>query len=210
MESLKSFHDHLKDLRSQCEKSIEASSAWNTLFAEEETRLQREDEVSILNAVRCAVMEQIQQLKRTEASASCGYKQANLILSPVGLILTAIASKGSRLSAIADYLLHGPTTKEPFGLVMVCVGLNGLPEDVRGVSISQLSRESHRSEPEMINKLQGDGYLLFSGEEFILLIDRLAGDIRKERLGLPMSRDKLAEIAGLNKPELITKLIKVE
>ena len=182
----------------------------HTLFTEEETRLKREDEALILNTVQCAVMEQIQQLKRDEASANYGHNQANLVLSPVGLLLTAIASKGSRLSAFADYLLHGPTTKQPFGLVMVCVGLNGLPDDVRGISISQLARESHRPGPEIMNKLRRDGSILFIEEEFSLLIDGITGDIRKGRLSLPISRAKLAEIAGRNKPKPIIKVIKVE
>ncbi len=48
MESLKSFHDRLKNLQSQGKKLIEARLALNTQFAEEETLLKREDEVSIL------------------------------------------------------------------------------------------------------------------------------------------------------------------
>ena len=69
MEGLKSFHDRLKNLQSQGKKLIEARLALNALFVEEEIRLKREDEVSILMMVRCAIVEQLQRLKHIETSA---------------------------------------------------------------------------------------------------------------------------------------------
>ena len=211
MESLKSFHDRLKNLQSQGKKLIEARLALNTQFAEEETLLKREDEVSILNVARCALVEQLQWLKHAEALASHGHSQANLVLFPVGLIITAMVSRGNRLSAITDYLLHGSADRQqPFGLVMVCIGLKGLPDDARGVSISQLARESYRPEPEIMNKLQDDGYLLFSEEAFSLLIERLIGAVREGKLHLPVSRDKLVDITGLGKPKPSIKIIELK
>jgi len=61
-----------------------------------------------------------------------------------------------------------------------------------------------------MKKLQDDGYLLFSKEVFTVLIDKLVGDVREGRLHLPVSRDRLAEIAGLNKPKLRIKVIEAE
>ena len=211
MESLKSFHDRLKNLQSQGKKLIEARLALNTQFAEEETLLKREDEVSILNVARCALVEQLQWLKHAETLASHGHSQANLVLFPVGLIITAMVSRGNRLSAITDYLLRGSADRQqPFGLVMVCIGLKGLPDDARGVSISQLARESYRPEPEIMNKLQDDGYLLFSEEAFSLLIERLIGAVREGKLHLPVSRDKLVDITGLGKPKPSIKIIELK
>ena len=211
MEGLKSFHDRLKNLQSQGKKLIEARLALNALFVEEEIRLKREDEVSILMMVRCAIVEQLQRLKHIETSASHGHSQANLVLFPVGLVVTAMVSKSSRPSAIMDYLLHGPGDRHrPFGTVMVCVGPKGLPDDVKAVSISQIARESTRLEPEIVNRLQEDGYLLFSEEVFSSLIDKLIADVRQGKLRLPVSREKLAEIAGLNKPKSRIKIVPVE
>ena len=211
MESLKSFHDRLKNLQFQGKKLIETKLVLNDLFAEEETRLKREDEVSILRVVRCAIVEQLQRLKYIEASASRDRSRANLILFPVGLAITAMVSKGNRSSAITDYLLHGSTNRQqPSGLVMVCIGPDGLPDDVRVVSISKLARESNRTESEIMNKLQDDGHLLFSEETFTLLIDRLIGHVCEGKLHLTVSRDKLAEIIGLNKPKLRIKIVEME
>ena len=211
MENLKPFHSQLKNLQSQAKKLIEAGLALNALFAGEETRLKREDEASSLRAVYRAIVEQLPRLKEIEASVSRGHSQANLILSVGELAVTAIVSKSKRLSAITDYLLHGPTDRQQsFGLVMVYIGPGGLPEDAGVVSISQLARESNRPQPEIMNKVQDDGYLLFSEEAFSLLIDRLIVDIREGKLHLPVSRDKLVEITGLNKQKLRTKIMEVE
>lgn len=208
---MKSFHDYLGNLQSQAKKLTESGPALNSIFAQEENRLKREDEASSLRAVYRAVEEQLQRLERTEASVELGHSQANLILSLGGLAVAAMVSKSNRLSAMRDYLLREPRDRQqPFGLVMVCIGPKGLPDDVRGVSISQLARESNRLESQIINKLREDGYLLFSQEAFSALIDKLTGDVREGRLSLPIPRDKLAEIAGLNKSKPRIKVIEAE
>lgn len=211
MESLKSFHDRLKTLQTQVKKLIEGRLALNALFVEEEIRQKREDEVSILITVRFAIVEQLQQLKRIETSASLGHSEANLALFPVGLIVTAMVSKSNWPSAIMDYLRRGPGDRHrPFGTVMVCVGPEGLPDDARAVSISQSARDSNRPQPEIVNRLQENGYLLFSEQVFSSLIDKLVADVRQGKLRLPVSREKLADIAGLNKPKSRIKIVPIE
>ena len=211
MGSLKSFHDHLRNSQSQAKKLNEAGPALNALFAEEGIRLTSEDEASRLRAMYDAIVQQLQQLRQIELSASCGHNQANLILSLIEATVTAIVSRGNRLSAVADCLLSGPTTRgQPFGLVMVCIGPGGLPADVRVVSISQLARQSGRSQPEVMNKLGGDGNLLFSEAAFSALISRLVGDVREGKVRLPVCKETLAEITGLNKQILSPKITALE
>ena len=210
MGTLKPFHSHLEDLQSKAKNLTETGLALNALFAGEETQLKREDAASSLRTVYRAIVGQLQRLKEIEASASCGHSQGNLLLFLGELAVTAMVSKGKRLSAITDYLLQGPTNKQSFGLIMVCIGPRGLPGNVGVVSISQLARESNRPEPEMMNKLQEDGYLLFSEKAFSLLIDKLIVDVREGRVRLPVSRERLSEITALNKPELRAKIIEVE
>jgi len=208
---MKSFHDYLENLQSQAKKLTESGPALNSIFAQEENRLKREDEASSLRAVYSAVEKQLQRLERTEASVELGHSQANLMLSLGGVVMAAMGAKSEQLSATADHLLQTPANEQqPFGLVMVCIGPKGLPDDARAVSISQLARESNRPEREVVNKLQDDGYLLFSEGAFSALIDKLIGDVREGRLSLPISRYKLAEIAGLNKPKLRIKFVEAE
>jgi len=211
MEGLKSLHDRLKNLQPQGKRLVETMLALNALFAEEEIRQKREDAVSILMMLRCAIVEQLQELKRIEASASLAHSEANAALFPVGLALTALFSKNDMQSAIMDYLRRGPGDRHrPFGTVMVCVGPKGLPGDAKAISISQSARDSNRLEPEIVNSLRENGYLLFSEEVFSSLIDKLVADVRRGKLCLPVSREKLAEIAGPNKPKSRIKIVPIE
>jgi hypothetical protein len=208
MEGLKSLYEHLRNLRSQTEKLIDARLRLNALFAEEGTRLQREDEASSLRAVYGTLAKRLKELRGIEDSARCDDSRANAMSYVAGLVREAIASKDNRASAIQDYLVRkGAESKRPFGLVMVRIGPRGLPDDVGAVSISHLARDSNRLEPEIVNRLQGEGYLLFTEEAFSLLVDRTVVDIREGKLHLPVSRDKLAQIMGLNRPKSSIRIV---
>jgi len=208
MATLKISHSYLEDLRSEGKALIEGASGLNRLFHKEEASLKREDGASTLRAAYRTIVEQLQELKHSETLASYGHSQANLALFPVGLALTAMFSKNDLPSAIADYLCRAPGNRHrPFGTVMVCIGSKGLPDDAKGVSISQLARDSNRLEPEIVKDLRKNGYLVFTEETFSHLIDRLVADVRAGKLHLPISRDKLAEIMGLNEPKSSIKIV---
>ena len=93
---------------------------------------------------------------------------------------------------------------------MVCIGPKGLPDDAKAVSVSQLARDSNRTEPEIVKGLRENGYLVFTEETFSYLIDRLVADVREGKLCLPISREKLADISGLNKPKSTIKIVPIE
>ena len=209
MESMKSFHDHLENSQSQAKKLTETEIALNALFAGEETRLEWEDEASTLKALYRTIVEQLDRMKYSESSACYGDTKANLAFSVTGLAAKIIVAttKNQRAWNVVNNIFDTEGYKKPFGKVMVCVGPKGLPDYATVISISQSARESHRSEPEITNKLQEDGYLLFGQEVFSALIDKLTSHVREGRLSLPISRDRLAEIAGLNKPKLRIKVI---
>jgi hypothetical protein len=211
MEGLKSFHDCLKDLQPQGKRLIETMLALNALFAEEDIRQKREDEASVLVMAGRAIVKQLQELKHTEILASLGYSETKAKLFPAGLAFTAMFCRNDMGSAIADYFRRGPIDRHrPFGTVMVCVGPKGLPDDARALSISKLARDSNRPQPEVVNSLRQNGYLLFSEETFSYLIDRLAADVRQGKLRLPVSREKLADIAGLNKPSSAIRIMPIK
>lgn len=211
MESLRSCRDHLKDLQSRAKELTETGLALDALFAGEEIRLRREDEISRLRAVRGAIVSQLQWLRELELVARRGHTQANLRVSLIGLVVTAVVSTSKPLTAVVGRLFDRLNDREqPFGLVMVCIGPKGLPEDAGVISISRLARQSDRPQPEIVSKLQEDGYLLFSEEAFRLLIDRLIDDVREGKVRLPVSRDKLAEITGVSRQGLNLKITQVE
>jgi hypothetical protein len=211
MGDLRSFYEDLRDLRTQAEKLIEARLGLNALFAEEETRLQREDEASILRAVHGTIAERLKELRRIEDSARYDNSRTDAISYVAGLVREVIVSKDDRALAIKDYLVRKETErKQPFGLVMVCIGGKGLPDDARAVSIAEAARNSNRLESEIVKGLRANGYLVFTEETFSYLIDRLTTDVRQGKLRLPVSRDKLAQIMGLNRPKSSIEIVPSE
>ena len=198
MEGLNSLHTHFKNLHHQAKKLTSTGLSSIILFAREANRLNRKDEASRLKALYSSIRQQLHQVRCSEDAAEYGHVRADMISSLGGLALGGIVkrvSNNKRLSAFTDYLLESPTSEEPpFGTVLVCIGLKGLPDDVRVVCISKLARESNRPESEVINELQEHDCLLFSEKAFSLLIDRLVGDVREGRLRLPVSRETLSQV----------------
>lgn len=208
---MKSVRDHLRDLQSQASRLTETVLALDAVFAAEEARLDRHDQASRLEAVYRAVAEDLQRLREAEASASRDSSRMRMMSSLLGFAVTAIISKGGVLSAITDASLREPAARElPFGLIMVCIGPGGLPDDVGAVSISRLVRDSHLPQADTINRLRDHGYLLLSAGAFSALISRLAGDVREGRLHLPVSRDSLIDIDKPNRQILSPKIIALE
>ena len=212
MATVKSISDDLESLRSKVKALTESGIVLNAAFDREEARLNRHDEASGLQILRQGIAEELQRLREAEALMRRDYSRANLVSSLGELAVTALVSQGNRLSAIADCLLRGPAPQrqQPFGLVMACVGPGGLPADVGAISISELARESGQPQPEVMGRLREEGYLVFAEESFSLLIDRLAGEVRAGKLHLPVSREKLVEIAALGKPEPSIKITPLE
>jgi len=213
MATLKISHSYLEDLRSEGKALIEGASALNGLFDKEEARLKREDEASTLRAAYRTVLERLERAKWSESCACYGDSRAKLIFSFTGLaakIIVAATTESERTRNIVNTVFAPEGHKKPFGTVMVCVGPEGLPDDVRVAFISQLARESNRPQIEIMSKVQDNGYLLFSEEAFSLLIESLIDAVRGGKLHLPVSRDKLVEIAALGKPKSAIKVIEVK
>jgi hypothetical protein len=197
MADMNALHDQLKNLRDRAVELASTVLSLGTVLTEEANQLSREDEVSRLKVVYSSTRQQLDIAKRSEDSARYGHSKANLIfsLARLGLSATAMVSKNKQLSTISRHLVENPISKErPFGNVLVYIGPDGLPNDVEVVSVSRLARESNRPESEVINKLRARGCLLFSKEEFSLLVDKLVIGVREGRLHLPISKENLSEI----------------
>ena len=200
MENLRSYHVHLENLQHQMRRLTATGVSLITLLTEEANRLSREDEVSRLKALYRVVVNQSQQVESSENSARDRHIGAGLAFSVAGLFANIAApkiSKSKPVSLVLRHLFDSPGDEQrPFGRVLVCVGPHGLPDDVEVISISRLARESNLQEREVINELKGCGCLLLSKDEFSLLIDKLATDVREGRLRLPVSMEELSRITA--------------
>lgn len=198
MESLTSYRACLRSLQRRARKLASDSLSLANLFAEESSRLYRQDEASRLKVAHSSVRQQMEKAESLEDAARYGHSKAKLVTSLAGLAVGVgirMASEDKRALAYSDHLLRNLGGKEcPFGRVLVSVGPKGLPDDVQIVSISRLARESKREESAVISELRERGHLLLSEEAFSRLIDRLTTDVQEGRLLLPVPTEKVAEI----------------
>ena len=209
MEGLESFHAYLKNLSHQARILAEAAVSLSKSFEAEADRLIREDGAQRLTAIHAAVVEKLEWSKRLEGAASDGYTKASLPFSITGSIVKIIVAASTENQRARNFVNHVFDTdankKPPYGTVMVCVGPKDMPDDVRVVSISELARESNRSESETIQELRRRGYLMFNQEAFSRLIDKLVIDVREGRLHLPIPIEKLSERVASGYQRLETK-----
>lgn len=77
------------------------------------------------------------------------------------------------------------------GVIVVCVGADGLPGDVTIVPVSRLARTQNREETEIIRELQRQGELLFYPDTFRRMINLLVNEVRIGKLRLPISPKQL-------------------
>jgi hypothetical protein len=198
MEGLDSFDACLKNLYHEAGILAGVAVSLSESFEIEAERLRREDTVARLKAIYVAIAQALQWLRLAEDAARREDTKQNLARGVIGLVMgviLALTAKNQPASNLAGHAFDTDThEKRPFGTVMVCVGPEGLPTDVRAISISELARESNRPEFEIIQKLREGGYLLFTQEAFSSLIDKLAIDIREGRLDLPVSSEKLLDL----------------
>src|SRR4030042_4520245 len=175
MEGLEPFHAYLNDIQHQAGMMTEAVVSLSQYFEAEAKWLNRQDEVQYLKTIEAAVVKELAWLRQMERAASYGHSRANLDWELAGFaakLVTSVITENRQMHDFVDNVFD--TSKHnrcPYGMVMVCVGAKGIPDDVQAVSISELARESNRPESEIIHKLQKGGGLLLSQEAFTCLID---------------------------------------
>ncbi len=188
---------NLQDLRQRASELASTVESLATLFEDEATRLRRRNEAARLKALCSAVLQRVERARSEEMAASYSHSKAravgSLFVLATGLI--AMALEDEKHHAISRELLAGSSGREPhYGTVLISIGPKGLPEDVEVLSISSLARESKREESEIMDRLRARGNLLFGDETFFHLIDRLAGEILKGGLSLPVSVERLSQL----------------
>jgi len=177
----------LKSLQKKTANLVSAAESLTILFDQEEIRLKRKAGVTRLKLLHSAILRQAERQRSTEISASITYNQGKSIARSAGLLITAFSKNSKAQSARHSLLGESAGQKRVFGTTLICIDKKGLPEGVRVVCVSRLSRDLNQSDAEVINRLKQDGYLLLKEEVFSQLIEKLIQGILEGCLALPVS-----------------------
>ena len=187
----------LKSLQIHVGNLVSATDSLASLLEEEAISLKRRDEVARLQVLRVAIMRHIESTRCDESSSSYSYSAVRAVRSLVGLgaRLDAATSNNDRLWNMSQKLFDPLANGEPrFSTVLVCIGLEGVPEDVHVVSVSSQARKSRQKEFRVVEALQKNQNLLLTEENFSELLDRLADKIIEGKLSLPISLQSILQI----------------
>lgn len=182
-----------------------ACQSLNNFFVTGADRIAREPDVKTLRSLATRLKHQFEEAVLSEDSArsslaklDAGINVGNLFVTGIGL---AIGKRGW-VEGVERFEKIRAGRQHCFGMIMVCVGQDGLPDDVKIVSISELARIQNRDEDEIVQELQQRGKLLFSPDGFLELLDEFIGKLREGKLRLPIPTKQLPTRLAI--PQTIT------
>jgi hypothetical protein len=113
----------------------------------------------------------------------------------VGSLWAAVTGRREHpLVAGARWAERALTESAPFGTVVVAVGCNGVPDDVKVVPLSRLARKSGRTEAQVEASLRADGYALMAPDAFFAVLDELQNMVLAGTLALPVAPTQLPQL----------------
>lgn len=203
---LLNLKERLRERESDCE-------ALDTFFAKGADLMAREADIVRLHNLTIRLKQHLEEAVLNEDGAQYASIKGDALSSIGGLIVKGIGSAigGHTWSSEAfEKDLTGRRTRRQctFGMIMVCIGKGGLPDDVHIVSVSEKARTQNRSESTIILEIQQSGALFFTPDKFMQLIEELVRDIHKGKSRLPILPEQLpVKLVPVKRPSLDIKRI---
>ena len=189
MEAGVNHEEKITELRCRIEEETAVISELAVVLEGSSAEMHRHDQAAIIHSLRDRVMSEVGAMRGTEAVAASGYARTAIAVGLGSLAIGGLVSAASGHSAPkrigAQVSRDIMSKKVPFGSVEIAIGKQGIPEDVKVVSVSRLLRESGRSEPEVRATLRKEGNTLMVPEAFARSLDTLERRILDRSVSLP-------------------------
>lgn len=198
MEGIADFEKWVGAMRLELGQQQDTARRLAVAFTETDTRLVRHDQVARLGVLKSRINKEVEDIEQMEAAAQTGYAKGTLLNSGLtfalgSLFMKAIGHKDS-LKIGAQMAGSALSRKIPFGTVLIGIGKEGIPEDVKVVPVSRLARESKIGEADVEASLKHVGYLLMTPGVFTQALEKVKNEILDGSLSLPI---KISEITKL-------------
>jgi len=185
-----------KELRREVTRQKVALERLALVIAHCARTLLHHDQAACLRNLKARIMKEVEEVRGLENSASIGSNQGKLAGSLVAFVLgssfAAAAGQKSPVSAGARLFKSALARNRPFGAVLIAVGREGLPQDVKVVPLSRLARESNTPESEVSTTFQNRGYLLMKPETFVEVLCNLERKVLDGSMSLPVDIEPIA------------------
>lgn len=189
METASSSSEQVAALAGKIVAQKSAVGELNALLKETAYQTLQHDQIEALDTLKRRVADEARDLMESESSTAYAATKVSLATGVGGLVFGSLAAS---LSGHKDPVSIGLKVsrqmlerKTPSGNIVVSVG--GEPARVRAISISELARDSRRSEAEASAPLRKQGYLLISVQQFNQVTDVLKTQVTSGTIELPLN-----------------------
>ncbi|MFC1861252.1 hypothetical protein ACFLYL_03125 [Chloroflexota bacterium] len=175
----------------EVERQTVAVSELAVSFADGAQRQVRHEQASFLHSLKSRIMWKVENILRMELAAQTGSTKGALLGGAVALVFGSLfaAARGHKdvYKTGVELAILALNKDIPFGTVLIAIGKEGLPEDLRIIPVSRFARESKRTDLEVEASWKHDGYLLVTPEQFAELLDKVEREILNGSASLPMA-----------------------
>jgi len=196
METIVNLSTRIKQLSLEVEQQTVAVSELAVSFADGAQRQVRNDQAILLRSLKTRIMWEVENIRRMELAAQS--RDNNITLfgkAPAAFIFGSLYTAATRHKdayKTGVKLAGSVLSKEiPFGMVLIGIGKEGLPEDIKSIPVSCFARELNKTEAEAEASLKGKGYLLMTPEVFAKVLEKVEREILDGSVSLPMAVDEV-------------------
>jgi len=197
---------YLRDLKERVREMQSACKELDAFFASGADRMAQEVDVEQLNTLTTRLKQHLEEAVSGENRARYALEKADIMCNIGGFIFKVIGSATGRdalFDGVERFEKERASKQRIFGMIMVCVGKGGLPDDVHVVSISEKARRQNRLESAIIFEIEKGGALLFTPDKFMHLVEGVIHNIRKGNLRLPILPEQLTpKLVPVRRPSL--------
>ena len=195
MEGIADFEKWVGAMRLELGQQQDIARRLAVAFVESNMRLIRHDQVARLEILKSRINKEVEGIEQMESAAQIGHAKGTLLNSGLTFAFGSLAMKAigrKDFLKIGAQMAGAPLSRKvPFGSVLIGIGKEGIPGDIRVIPISRLARESSMSESEVETSLKHDGYLLMTPEVFAKVLEKVDSEILDGSVCLPLAKSEV-------------------
>ena len=167
METEDKYARRLKELQNQLRRQKAAVEEIGLLLDRSTRRLFQRDQAAFLEEFKLEIMQDVEIFQSVESEAASEFNKRAIhgrIPSTMVDLYNVFSGRRNSSEIGLTELLDEIYKKPPFHTVLIAIGPEGIPEDVKVMSISRNARNSHISEKSVQENLRSYGILLLKPE----------------------------------------------
>lgn len=196
METEDKYARRLEELQNQLRRQKAAVEEIGWLLNQSARGLFQRDQAAYLEELKSRIMQVVELVQADEIEAENEFNKgmmASRIPSTMMDLYHAFSGRRNSSEKGLTELLAEIYKKPPFHMILIAIGPEGIPEDVKVMSISLDARNSNVSEKTAAENLRNYGFLLLTPQIFTALIVNLKKKVLDGSVSLPFGIEHISQ-----------------